>query len=100
PDQEFSASLGTTPRSAGSALDLGAYGFPRSADGGTPDGGAPADAGAPGGGGSGDGGDPAAPTGPGVVTGSCSTAPGGLSVVALAAVVVLLGRRRSVNSRS
>ena len=105
PDQEFSAALGTTPRAAGSALDLGAYGFPRSPDGGTPDGGspdggAPADAGAPGGGGSGDGGDPAGPTGPGVVTGSCSTAPGGVSVVALVAVVVLLGRRRSVNSRS
>jgi hypothetical protein len=93
PDQEFAASLGTTPRADGSALDLGAYGFPRAiSDGGTPDagspdGGSPADSGVPGG-------------GPGEVTGSCSTAPGGLSLLALAAVVVLLGRRRSVNSRS
>ena len=105
-DQEFSAPLGTTARAAGSALDLGAYGFPRASDGGTadagsPDGGAPADAGVPDGG-AGDGGGP--PTGgsggPGEVVGSCSTAPGGLSLLALAAVVVLLGRRRSVNSRS
>jgi hypothetical protein len=103
PDQEFSAALGTTARAAGSALDLGAYGFPRASDGGTPDGGspdggAPADSGVPGG----DGGDPpgGGATGLGGVTGSCSTAPGGLPLLALVAGVVLLGRRRSVNSRS
>jgi hypothetical protein len=107
PDQEFAASLGTTPRADGSALDLGAYGFPRAvSDGGTPDagspdGGSPADSGVPGGG-PGDGGGPpgGGSTGPGEVTGSCSTAPGGLSLLALVAVVVLLGRRRPVHGRS
>ena len=106
PDQEFSAPLGTTARAAGSALDLGAYGFPRASDGGAPDagsadGGPPPDAGVPDGG-AGGGGGPATggATGPGEVTGSCSSAPGGIPVLALAAMVVLLGRRRSVNSRS
>ena len=106
PDQEFSAPLGTMARAAGSALDLGAYGFPRAGDGGTPDagvpdGGAPPDAGAPDGG-AGDGGGPPADgsTGPGEVTGSCSSTAGGLPVLAVAAAVLLLARRRSVNSRS
>ena len=93
-------------RAAGSALDLGAYGFPRAGDGGTPDGGAPdggapPDAGAPDGG-AGDGGGPPpdGSTGPGEVTGSCSSTAGGLPVLAVAAAVLLLARRRSVNSRS
>ncbi|HZW88163.1 MAG TPA: MYXO-CTERM sorting domain-containing protein, partial [Myxococcaceae bacterium] len=99
PDQEFSASLGTTPRAAGSALDLGAYGFPRASDGGTPDAGAPGDAGVPDGGGG--GGPPTdGPAGPGQVIGSCSSASGGIPLLAVAVLVALLARRRSVNSRS
>src|SRR6185369_13154332 len=46
PDREYAAALGTIARAAGSALDLGAYGFPRTGDAGTPDAGAP-DAGPP-----------------------------------------------------
>jgi hypothetical protein len=106
PDQEFSVPLGTMARAAGSALDLGAYGFPRAGDGGTPDagapdGGGPPDAGSPDGGAP-DGGGPSADgsTGPGEVTGSCSSTGGGLPVLAIAGAVLLLARRRSVNSRS
>jgi len=92
PDQEFSGSLGTTPRAAGSTLDLGAYGFPRASDAGTPDaglpdGGAPPDPGIPDGG---------AGLGEGGVTGSCSSAGGGTPGLALAMIVVLLSRRRSL----
>src|SRR5215472_11672558 len=73
PDQEFGAPVGTVPRAAGSALDLGAFGLPRASDGGTADGGVP-DAGAPdagsdAGSGSGDGGGGGDPS----ITGSCST---------------------------
>jgi len=106
PDSEFSAALGTIARAAGSALDLGAYGFPRTSDGGTPDAGSP-DGGAPDGGASPDaggdaGGDPPGngSTGPGEIVGSCSSGSGGIPVLALTALVVVLGQRRSVNSRS
>jgi MYXO-CTERM domain-containing protein len=102
PDQEYSVALGTTARAAGSSLDLGAYGFPRASDGGTPDAGVP-DGGTPdAGAGTDAGGDPSGsgPTGPGEIVGSCSSAPGGIPLLALAALVALLGRRRSVNSRS
>ena len=106
PDQEFSAPLGTTARAAGSTLDLGAYGFPRPSDGGTPDAGspdagAPSDAGVPDGGGGGTGSPPTGgATGAGEVVGSCSSASGGIPLLGLAVMVVLLVRRRSVNSRS
>jgi len=105
PDQEYAAALGTTPRAAGSALDLGAHGFPRAGDAGTPDAGAsdagpPPDAGASPDGGA--GGDPSTDGsgGPGEVTGSCSSTAGAFPVLAVAAAVLLLARRRSVNSRS
>jgi hypothetical protein len=107
PDQEYSAALGTTARAPGSALDLGAYGFPRTGDAGTPDAGAP-DAGSPpdagasfdGGGDAGGTPPPAGPDGPGEVTGSCSSAAGAFPALALAAAALLLARRRQVNSRS
>ena len=106
PDQEYSALLGTVARSAGSALDLGAFGFPRAGDAGTPDagppdGGPPPDAGASADGGADAGGSlpPDGSAGPGEVTGSCASVPGGLPVLALAAAALLLARRRSVNSR-
>jgi uncharacterized protein (TIGR03382 family) len=102
PDQEYAAALGTTARDPRSVLDLGAYGFPRGSDGGTPDAGSP-DGGVPDAGASPDaGGDPPGngPTGPGEIVGSCSSAPAAIPVLALAALVALLGRRRSVNSRS
>ena len=98
PAQKFSAPLGTVPRPAGSALDLGAYGLPRTSDGGTADagstdGGSPADggtadAGADAGGGPAPDGDPA-----GGITGSCASAPAGLPWLALA-VLVLIRRSR------
>ena len=99
PDQEFSASLGTTPRAAGSALDLGAHGFPRASDGGTPDagspdGGASPDAGTPDGGSDGGVPPPEGSSGPGEVTGSCSSAPGGLPLLALVVLGALLARPR------
>jgi len=92
PDQEFTAPLGTGPRAPGSALDLGAHGFPRTVDGGSPDAGSPADGGSP-------------PSGPDAgagadgeseVTGGCSSVGEGSRWLALAAILVLLGRRRSV----
>jgi len=106
PDQEYSAPLGTVARATGSTLDLGAFGFPRAGDGGTsdagsPDGGAPPDAGtSPDAGADGGTPPPDGSAGPGEVTGSCASVPGGLPMLALAAVVLLLARRRSVNSRS
>ena len=106
PDQEYSAPLGTVARATGSTLDLGAFGFPRAGDGGTsdagsPDGGPPPDAGtSPDAGADGGTPPPDGSAGPGEVTGSCASVPGGLPMLALAAVVLLLARRRSVNSRS
>jgi hypothetical protein len=107
PDQEYSAALGTLARAAGSALDLGAYGFPRTGDAGTPDAGAPDAGPSPDAGGSSDGGadggaqpPPDGSAGPGEVTGSCSSAAGAFPALAVAAAVLLLARRRSVNNRS
>ncbi|HZX40400.1 MAG TPA: MYXO-CTERM sorting domain-containing protein, partial [Myxococcaceae bacterium] len=90
PDQEFADPLGTRPRAAASALDLGAYGFALASDGGTPDAGAPdagsdADAGP-------------SPVGPPPdITGSCSSAAGGTPWIGLAALGLLAVRRRSVS---
>lgn len=102
PDHEYAAALGTVARAAGSALDLGAYGFPRAEDAGTPDAGTPPDAGASpdGGGDAGEDPPPDGSTGPGEVTGSCSSAAGAFPALAVTAAVLLLARRRSVNSRS
>ena len=106
PDQEYSPPLGTTSRAAGSALDLGAYGFRRASDTGTPDAGTPdggtsSDAGVPDAGGGGTGGPPASdPTGPGEVVGSCSSAGGGIPLLPVVVMLTLRLRRRSVNSRS
>ena len=98
---------GRWPALTGSALDLGAYGFPRAGTGERrmavlPGRGSTARRGhiptaareteaAP---------PPDGSTGPGEVTGSCSSTAGGLPVLAVAAAVLLLARRRSVNSRS
>ncbi len=93
PDQEFVLPLGTRPRAAASALDLGAFGFSSASDAGTADAG-PGDAGVDAGGGT-------APPGDGSlqdVTGSCSTTASGAPALWLAIVVVLAVRRRSVNS--
>jgi len=92
PDQELLAPLGTRPRAASAALDLGAFGFTSSSDGGTTDAG-PRDGGADAGGGS-------APPGDGSpqdVTGSCSTTASGIPALWLAVVVALAVRRRSAN---
>ncbi len=101
PDQEFTAPAGTLPRAPGSALDLGAFGLPRPGDAGTSDGGAAPDAGppdaGPGGPGADAGGTPGA-EGPGV-TGSCSSTGVAVPWLALVAAVGLLGGgRRRVNS--
>ena len=95
PDQEFGAPLGTVPRAAGSALDLGAYGLPRAVDGGTPDGGA-TDAGSPDAGTDG-GADPGTGAGDPSVTGSCSTAGSELPWLALLTIAAIATRRRSAN---
>jgi hypothetical protein len=102
PDQEFLSPVGTGPRAPGSVLDLGAYGYPRPGDAGTPDGGATdagsVDGGAP------DGGSEAGRPGPGPgasspeVTGSCSSAGTGLPWLSLAVLALLALRRREVNS--
>lgn len=99
PVQEFAAPRGTGPRAPDSALDLGAFGLPRGTDGGTPDAG-PSHAGAPAGGdaGPGAGVSSGTPLG-GDVTGSCSTAAGGLPWLGLVALVALGARRLRVNSR-
>jgi len=94
PDQEFSAPLGTRPRAAAAALDLGAYGFttaPPDAstqDAGSPGNGAP-DAGT---------GDVLSGPAAGDITGSCATSPGAFPWLALAVLGALGLRRRSVNS--
>ncbi len=105
PDQEFTAPLGTRPRAAASALDLGAYGFTTTtSDGGTMDGGS-VDAGTPDAGATGGGTDAGLDGGSGAaagpdlsITGSCSSAASGAPWLALAALAVLALRRRSVNS--
>ena len=118
PDQEFAGPLGTRPRAAASALDLGAYGFALASDSGTPDAGS-ADAGSADGGsadggtvdgGTVDGGAPDAGSDAGAgpsavgpppdITGSCSSAADGTPWMGLAALGLLAVRRRSLNSRS
>jgi len=105
PDQEFAGPVGTRPRAAASALDLGAYGFALASDGGTPDAGAAdagaADAGTADGGapdaGSDAGAGPSAVGPPPDITGSCSSAADGTPWTGLAVLGLLAVRRRSVS---
>ena len=96
-DQEFTAPLGTRPRAAAAALDLGAFGFSAASDGGTLDAGV-ADGGAL------DGGVTDAGTGdvllgpPAEITGSCSGSSGSGPWLGLVVLAALALRPRSVNS--